>query len=855
MFHATLRSLWSHKRRLISTSMAVILGVGFMAGTLVLNATMGRVFDDLFADLGKGVDVVVRGPVLFDDQFTGTQRDLIDDSVVSKVEAVPGVAAAEGSVLTATLSLLDAKGDPIGGAGPPTIVGSWDRDPIMASYTVAQGRAPTAAGELIIDRAGIKKGGFALGDKVTIITPDGPDQFTLVGSAKFGEADSAGGSLFAGTTLADAQRVANTPGQVNAINVRAKPGETPEELVRKIRAAGVSPKADVVTGAQVSKEMSNDMKQNFSFLTTALLVFAAISLFVGWFIISNTFSILVAQRTKELALMRAIGASRSQVLGSVLLEALLIGLVSSVFGFLAGIGLAAGAFALLHAFGLNIPDTSLVVNTSTGIVSVVVGLFITGVAALMPAIRATRVAPLAALRDVAIDSSGTSKVRTAMGLGFLALAAVLISPVFRGETTTDQLPIIGVGLAFLMTGVLVLGPVIARPIAGVVGIGLPLVKGVTGQLARENAMRSPRRTAATAAALIVGVALVSFITIFASSAKSSINAVIGIGFEGDYIIQPANQFGGIGAPPSLAEDLARVNGVETVTPFSFLAGQITLPDNTKTGALMGALDPTTATKVFSFKMSKGSITDLGPGEIVVDRQIAKEKGVVIGDPIKVLGDSGRSSTFKVAAISDDPVLLGQWTLPRDDAAKLQRQPSDVLLGIKLKPGVSVDSIRPVLRNEVRAYPTLKLQDREQYTSSIVSSISALLNVIYGLLAVSILIALIGIANTLSLSIHERTRELGLLRAMGMTRSQLRSSVRWEAVIVALMGTVIGIVVGVGMSWVMVKALNSQGISEFAVSAIDMVKIVVIGAIFAVIASIRPAWKASKLNVLEAIGAE
>ena len=855
MLRTTLRSLWSHKRRLISTCVAVVLGVAFMAGTLVLNSTLSRVFDDLFGDLGQGIDAVVRGPELFESDFGGTVRDVLPETAVDDVRKVPEVAAAEGGVAGFDLTLLDAEGDAIGGAGPPTIVGSWTTDPTLNSYRVVEGRAPRSDDEVIIDRGGVKKGGFTMGGPVTLIGPAGPEPLTLVGVATFGEADSAGGSTFVGTTLATAQRIQGKEGEVDQIEVLATEGVTPEELVAALKAADLVPGADVITGEQLSAESASEVKEAFSFFTTALLVFAFIALFVGWFIISNTFSILVAQRTRELALMRAIGAGRGQVLGSVLLEAVLIGVFSAIVGFVCGVALAAGAFALLNALDVDIPQTSLVVQPTTAALAMAVGLGVTTIAALMPAVRATRVPPLAALREVAIDRSHSSRIRAGAGLLCLVLAAVLIRPALGGELPSDDLPPVGAGLGLLMIGVIVLGPVMARPLARFVGAWLPAVKGITGTLARQNAMRNPRRTASTAAALIVGVTLVSFITVFASSTKASIAGAIGQGFEGDFIIQPANQFSFNGAPTELAVDLANVTGVETVTAFGMVIGQVQLPNGEEPGAVIGAVDPATAEEVFTFNMASGTISALEPGQIVVDRQVAKDQGLAPGDRITVLGTSGESLDLTVGPISDDPALLGQWTITRTDAATLVRQPSDALLGLTLEPGVTPESVRPALDNQLTNYPTMTLKDRDQYTSSLISSISALLNVIYGLLAVSILIALIGIANTLSLSIHERTRELGLLRAMGMSRSQLRSSVRWEAVIVALMGTAIGIVVGLSLSWVMVKALQSQGISEFSVDPVDVGIIVVLAAVFAVIASVWPAYKASRLEILDAVGAE
>jgi putative ABC transport system permease protein len=855
VFRTTIRSIWTHKRRLVSTCVAVILGVAFMTGTFVLSATVNRVFDDLFGDLGANVDAIVRGDVLFESTFAGTQRAVLPEEVVTAVEEVDGVAAAEGSISVFTLTLLDGEGDPVGGGfGPPTIVGTWTADEQMASYQVASGRAPEADDEVIIDRATVDKADLSVGDEVTLATPEGNATYELVGTSRFGEADSAGGATFIGTTLAESQRLAGEPAKVDTISIRAAEGVTPEQLVERLQAADLDPQVDVVTGEQAADEQASEIKSGFGFFTTMLLVFAAIALFVGWFIISNTFNILVAQRTKELALLRAIGASKRQVLGSVFLEAAIIGVVSAVLGFVGGVLLAQGALALLDAIGLALPQASLVITPQIALGAIAAGLLITAIAAVGPAIRATRVPPMAALREVALDRTGSSRIRAIGGTLLFILGLLLIAPAF-GDPTSDSVPGVGFGLFLIVVAVLVIGPVLAKPVSRLVGAPLPLIKGVTGRIARENAMRSPRRTASTAAALTIGVSLVAFITIFANSVQRSIESAIDVGFKGDYIILPVNQASFAGASPQLAEDIAAIDGVEEVTPVAFTLAQIALPDGSQPVAPLGGVDPT-FTDLFDVKMSEGSLDGLTDDEIIVDRLVAKQEQLKLGDEVTVTAQGGRSADFTVSALSDDAAILGQWTISRDALTAITPQPTDFQIGVMVADDVPVESVRAPIKDLLKAeYPTMQVQDRDEFTQGIVDQISILLNVIYGLLAVSIIIALIGIANTLSLSIHERTRELGLLRATGMMRSQLRSSVRWEAVIVALMGTVIGTALGLLLSYTMVRVLVSQGITTFAIPVGGMVFVVVFGAALGVIASIWPAYKTSKLNVLDAIASE
>lgn len=864
MFKTSFRGLWSHKRRLVSTVIAIVLGVAFMAGTLVLTSTINKIFDDLFANTNQNTDAVIRGDVLFKDQQSGTVRAKLDESLVPKVKAVDGIANAVGNKANLTLTLLDPKGEAMGGQGPPTFVTSWTTDPKLNSFKVVEGRAPEKLGEAVLDKATAEAGPFELGDTLDLIGPNGREKLELVGITRFGDADSAGGAVNIGTTLEQAQAFANDPDRVDTIEVRGDGSLTPDQVVQRLEQADLAPKLSIVTGRAAAEEQSNEIKDAFSFFSTILLVFAAIALFVGMFIISNTFGILIAQRTKELALLRAIGASRGQVLASVLVEAGIVGLVAAVLGFFAGVALAFLAFAGLRAGGLDLPSTSLSITPSTAITAIIVGLVVTAASAIVPAVRATRVPPIAALRDVAIDNSGRSKGRSILGLLMLIGGGLLVIPAFQAEPPSSALPGIGLGLALILGAVLVLGPVIAKPLSRLVGLPLPAIKGVTGRLARENAMRSPRRTASTASALIIGVTLVGFITVFAASAQESISNTVSGGFQGEYIIQPANLNGNLsGLPLSATEQLRSVKGVDSVAAVAVTIGKAKIdnatgPDRNAAGQIAG-IDPVDFQNVFKTTTDEGTLNPLGADQIVVDSALAKSKDIALGSKITITTLEDKTATFEVSGISDDLAVLSlygfQFVTSDAGFAKLSTAPTDFLVGISLDSGTNQEAMRSQLKAPIKDFPTMKLQDREQFTGTLVAQIKALLNVIYGLLAVSIVIALIGIANTLSLSINERTRELGLLRAMGMSRRQLRSMVRWEAVIVALMGTGLGVILGLGLSWILVKGLASQGIDTFKVPVTGLVIEVIFGAGLGILASFNPARRAAKLNVLDAIATE
>jgi putative ABC transport system permease protein len=530
-------------------------------------------------------------------------------------------------------------------------------------------------------------------------------------------------------------------------------------------------------------------------------------------------------------------------------------LVAAFVGLLAGIGLAFLAIAGLDAVGVDLPDATLVVRPPTVVAAFVVGLAVTFLASIAPAIRATRVPPIAALQGIAIDRSSTSLFRRIAGPVVIVIGLVALAPAFGSDPSTDVLPTVGLGAFLILIGILVAGPVIARPLASVVGSVLPKIKGITGQLARENAIRNPKRTASTAAALMIGVALIGFITIFAASATASVESEVDRGFRGEFVVQSTNSFSFTGVCPELAAQLAEVDGVSSVASYRASEALVTLPDDSGSGTFLGAVDPASFGEVFEVRMEEGELADLEPGGIIVDRQIAESNDLVIGDEVSVTFPGGTTADVTIDAVSDDQTMLGFWTMNVADFGELAPEQYDLQVGIKLDDGVDQEAVRADLEAVVDEYPTVELLDRDEFVGAIAAQITALLNVIYALLALSIIIAFIGIANTLSLSIYERTRELGLLRAVGMSRGQLRSSIRWEAVIVALLGTLLGLLLGIGLSYTMVKALTAFGLGTFSFPVTSVIDIVVPGASRAVLASLGPARRAAKLQILDAIGTE
>ncbi|MBK5223807.1 MAG: ABC transporter permease [Acidimicrobiia bacterium] len=854
MLRTTLRSLWQHKRRLISTTVAVLLGVAFMAGTFVLGDTLDNSIDELVGEVTVGIDAEVRGPELFDSGF-GALRAPVDASLVDTVAGVDGVEDAAGYVQSMSGRILDSEGEALGQTnGAPTIFEAFIPNGDLSGYEIVDGRGVEADDEMVLNRGATDDADLAVGDQVEITSALGRDSFTLVGIYTIKGRDSIAGAVTASFTPTVAQELAGLPGQFQLIYATAADGVEQPELADAINS--VLPEdsgGEAITGEQSSEELSDSFSEGLAFFSTFLLIFALIALVVGSFIIFNTFSILVAQRGKELALLRAIGATRRQVLVSVLVEAILVGLIAAFVGIAAGIGLAIGLVALLDSIGLELPSSGVVIAPATVVWALIAGVGVTLFSAMIPAWRATRVPPIAALRDVATDASGTSKVRAVIGIILFALGLFMLTPAFGEAPDSAALPSVGLGAVLLLVALVVLGPVIARPAAKLFGAPLSALRGTPGHLARENAARSPKRTASTAAALMIGVALVGFITIFAESARASIDDQITRGLKADLILQ--SESFDVGIPLEVSTMIAERDDVAGVASVRQGLVQLTMPDGSNSTTFMGAVDPEVYPEAVEVQMAEGSLSDLRPGGIVVDARQADERDIAIGDTITLTFPTGSTAEVEVVALSEDPQLLGLYTISHEDWSTNVPNQTDGIVFVSAADGVDVEELQASIEEAIEPYVTVIVQDRDEFLGSIAAQLNTALNVIYGLLALSLIIALIGIANTLSLSIYERTRELGLLRAVGMTRAQLRSSVRWEAAIIALLGTVLGVLLALALSYTLVQALGPQGFSTYDIPVTSLVVIVAVFAILGVLASVLPARRAAKLNVLEAIATE
>jgi len=846
MFRTTLKTLAARKLRLFTTSFAVLLGVAFMAGTLVLTDTIGKTFDKLFADVNSGTDAYVRSEAAFDSEWFGEQRPRLDTTLLDQINDVDGVAVAEGHI-EAYAQLVDKAGKPIGNPnmGAPVLGAAWLGNDDLNPFELSSGRPPQADNEVVIDKGSADSAGFVVGDSTTVLTQSGPQPVTIVGIAKFGDSDSPAGASYTMFTPEAAQAYLTHPGKIDAIKVVAEPGVSEEQLVANISKV-VPAHTEVLTGAQITKETQEQVKDDLSFFNVFLMVFAIIALFVGSFIIYNSFSILVAQRTKEMALMRAIGASRKQVTRSVLMEAGVVGLIASALGLAAGVGVAAGLKALLAGIGIDIPAGGIVLTGKTVIVSAIAGLGVSIASAVFPARRAAKVPPIAAMRDVAVDHSSRSRRRVVNGSIITGLGAAAMGLGLFGDAGIAP---VGIGAVLVFVGVAVLGPVLARPISRVIGAPLPRLLGVPGNLARQNAMRNPKRTSATAAALMIGVALVGFITILASSTKASVAHNVEKTFTGDLVVS-SNVGGAGGLSPQLAEQLAALPELDAVTGFRLAPAEV---DGSSTNLV--SADPKALQQISDLGLSSGSLDDLHAGEIAVFADTAKDKGWKLGQQIPVrFADTGTKPLTMVATFTED-ATVGEYFVGLEafDANISDHFDRQVLMTVA--DGVDIEAARAAVTTVADAYPQGEVQDRGEYSKAQTKNMDMLLNLIYALLALAVFIALLGIANTLALSIFERTRELGLLRAVGMTRRQLRATVRYESVIIALLGTTLGLAIGSAFGWSIVKALEDQGLDTFKFPVTQLAVVTVIAALAGVAAAALPARRAARLDVLGAITAD
>src|SRR5918995_1580014 len=797
MIKTALRNLLAHKVRLFTTGLAVMLGVAFIAGTLVLTDTITKTFDDLFTDALADTDAMVRAEASFEDpNGFGDLRGRLDASLVDEVANVEGVAVASGDVW-GFAQVVDKDGEPVGnpGAGPPTFGTNWPENELN-TWTLVDGTAPQGERDVVLDKGVANDAGYSVGDRATVLVRGAPLDVTVTGIARIGDADSPGGATITMFTTEAAQRYVGEVGKFDSISIAADEGVSQRELVDRLEAV-VPDGVEAVTGKTVTDESQDALREGLSFFNTFMLVFAVVALLVGGFIIFNTFFITVAQRTRENALLRALGASRRQVLGAVLLEALGIGLVAS---------------------------------------------------ALAPSRKAAKVPPVAAMRDVAVGSTGYgSRQRIFVGVAVLAFGIGALLYGLFGDPGS-ALAIVGLGVLLVFFGVSVLGRTVALPLSRIIGLPLPRLRGIAGHLARENAMRNPKRTAITASALMIGVGLVTFITIFAASTKASFGNTVDRAFTGDFIVTAGGGMAGVS--PEFTDQVNELPEVETAGGVRAGLAEIDGDSEQLLGVSPEALD------IFDVDPVAGSPDDLDAASIAVMEEVADDKGLGIGDTVPVEFTATGTQDMTLALIYDRNLgVENEWLVGTDAFAANYADQVDVQVFVKKADGVPTSEALAAIDGVAANYPGTDVLDQSEYKDEQMGVVDQMLGLVYALLALAILIALLGIGNTLALSIVERTRELGVLRAVGMTRAQLRSTIRWESVIIAVQGALLGLVIGVFFGWALVTAMRDEGLNTFTVPALSLVVVVVLAALAGVVAAVLPARRAARLDVLRAVVTE
>jgi putative ABC transport system permease protein len=853
MIRTALKTIFAHKLRLLLTAFSVMIGVAFIAGTFIFTDTIDQTFTDLFDDQFAGQDVIVQGESEFDVGFGGPPP--IEESVLDTVLGVQGVAAAEGNVGGFAL-IYDSNGEAIVPMGPPTIGASWTQDErLIGNIVLREGRAPTGPTEVVIDAKTAGDNGLAVGSVVQVQTVPGVADYDLVGIVGFGDADNIAGATVAVFDLETAQMLFGLEGLYSGITVVGEEGVSPE-LLRNSIAVVLPEGVEAVVSADEAEAQAEALQESLSFLNTALLVFAAVAVFVAAFIIQNTFRIIVRQRQRELALIRAVGATGGQVVWMVAIEAIIVGIFASVLGIALGFVIAALLTAGMSAIGFDLPSTTASLAPRTIIVGLIVGVGVTLVAAILPAIRAARIPPVAALQDVDVRLRMSDRRRTIFGSILLVIGVGLIVAGLFGDVIDlgplNELTAVGIGALVVFLAVSMLSSLVVPSLARFLGWPLPKIDNLTGTLAIANAVRKPRRTATTASALMIGLALVAFFFILGDSIKASVSGSIEEGLRADYVISVDGFAGGFS--PSLAEELKAQEEVETTTSL-----RIGFWDRSGSDEFLTAVEAQTVDQTIFLDVQAGSVAALVDGGVLVHEDVASDEGWVVGGSIPMgFASTGLQEVEIVGIYGEQNIVQSNFLVGLEFyEANFTGFGSDTdfVVAVAGAEGVDPAATRAVVEAAAAPYGNVTVRDQAEYRESQEAQIDTLLVLFNALLILAVIVALFGITNTLSLSIYERTREIGLLRAVGMTRPQTRRMIRWESIMVAVIGAILGIVVGLFFGIVVTAALKPQGINVLSIPALQIFGLVIFGVVAGLLAAIIPARRAANLNVLEAIAYE
>ncbi|RKN42910.1 ABC transporter permease [Streptomyces hoynatensis] len=846
----SLRSFFSHKGRMALSGLAIVLSVAFVSGTLVFSDTLNKTFDEFFTDLSPDVTVGAAGGD--EAQDTGRARTM-PGSLVDEVRAVEGVESAEGLVLDQNVTVVDREGEAVGPtSGAPTIAADWGPS-MQDSMDLVSGHAPQGAGEVLIDQDTAERQDVSLGDALDIVAVPGTYHVKVSGITKLHSTNPGAMYVLLAPEVA-ATELLGEQDAITSVYVTAADGVSDEELKQRV-AAAIGDDYEVDSRADNRQDMNEDVGGFLDVIRYAMLGFAGIAVLVGIFLIVNTFSMLVAQRTREIGLMRAIGSSRRQVNRSVLIEALLLGLIGSAVGVGAGIGLAVGLMQLMNSAGINMDTSQLTVSATTPVAGLTVGVLATVLAAWLPARRAARISPMAALREAGTQGMARAgRVRGALGLLLLGGGgAALVAAASAGEAAEGS-SFLGIGLLLTLVGAIVVGPLLAGIVVRVVSAALLRAFGPIGRMAGRNARRNPRRTGATAGALMIGLALVGSLSVVGSSVVASAERELDDSVGADFIIDTSQQL----ITPEAAAAVHATPGLEHVTDYSIVKVELTAGGESSEQEVTAA-DPTYAQDMRA-RTVEGELADAyRPDHLSVGESFAEDHGLQVGDEVTARFAGGDTATLTLAAITSEDTLIdhGAMYMSRETARAhlpAESMPLNMVMFATAEDGHEAEAYA-ALQEALQPYPQFEVSDQADYKQQFKDEIGQLLNIVYALLALAIIVAVLGVVNTLTLSVVERTREIGLMRAIGLSRRQLRRMIRLESVVIALFGALLGL--GLGMAWgtAAQRVLASEGFNVLEIPWPT------IGAVFAgsaavgLAAALLPAFRAGRMNVLGAIATD
>ena len=848
MLRAAWRSLVSHKLRLVLSMLAVVLSVGFVVGTSIFSATLNRTFTDLFAQ--TTTDVVVSPESEFSgDGFAGSVPTL-PASLLTELEEVPGAAKVGATVFADGVAIIGSDGEPVGQGGAPQFGSNWSDDEELTPYRLVEGSGPTTAGQVAVDSVSAEDGELSLGDTVQLVTPTGSTDAEIVGIFRFGTSGNLAGATIAAFDTASAQELLlKGKDAYTTIDLVADTGVTQQELadsVSSVVGAGVT----VQTGEEAADEAATEITEALGFFNYLLTAFALVSLFVGSFLIVNTFSMLVSQRTKELALLRAVGATRAQIIGSVLIESAIVGLLASIVGCGFGIIVTMLLRSGFGAIGVDMGDTALVLEPGTFIVGLLLGVLITVASAWFPARRASRIPPVAALRDDAVIPTSSLRKRGIIGAVLLALSGWAL---YSGSTSGDEsgFALVGLGTLGALIGAIIFAPVLAEPVSRTIGAPLPAVFGTVGRLAMDNAARQPRRSAATASAVMVGLALVTGFSIITTSASASISSAVDDVVGAEFLISNSTQRP---FPTTVADEVSDIEGVETVSRSSLVQAEAENAAGDTSLQFLTTADPDTVTEVLDLAFVEGDFSGLTDATAIVDEGTAQLAKLQVGDEITLRFATGEAS-LEVSGLYEAEGFWSGFVITDTALQDAGVDVGDSFVYVKAGPDADLGQIRNEIDAILADYPTVTVQTQEELKEQIEDQAAALLAILIALLGLAIFIAVLGIINTLLLSVLERTREIGMLRAVGTSRRQVRGMIMLESVVLALFGAITGLVLGVAFGVTLQNALSGFGFTVLGVPWVLLGFLLLIAMLVGALAALWPARRASRLDVLQAITTE